>query len=1049
MKQNAQLIVSRRTPRSLRHALVALAVLVFAVLPLRAQFDTGTISGTVTDASGAVISGASISVLNEGTNIQKNLTTDARGSFSATALPFGSYAVTAIAAGFSPVTQHQIVLNVGATVHVNLALAVASSEQRIEVTGTPTSIDTETPTTGTTLNSTQISNLPINGRDVNDFLNIAPGSVGSTGYFQGSVNGLDNIFSGLNVTVDGQSGTRGDISGFLNTEGQEAARITRSSIDSIQEIDFSNNGYGAETGHSLGPQMNIITKSGTNQFHGTLFEFLRNDALDSRSYFETGQKQPLKLNQFGGNFSGPMVRNRLFFFVNYEGDRQHITSLNPLNHTLSAYARSLFVPSMQPVLAQMAPLPEGCTAIPAPASCAYPNSDSGTPGGANMVYDPAALTTTLREDTGSVRVDYDVTSADRVSFRYNINDSFTNYMYGLNVGQTSPQALRTQLAKLDETHTFSSTLLNQFSVAINRFYSDTNSNTPQPLAGFAGFFTDLGSLPGPNSFNQINPYTTFEVFDSVSKVAGHHDLKMGVQIRANRQNAWLRPQQTYDYANFSDLENNNPFVLAKIGFPSFLGIRNSNWDFYLQDNWRLTQNFVINLGLRYDYNTVWREGHNKQQNFDVATQTFLPAGAAPYSEPKTDFAPRIGFSWDPTGKQKTVVHGFGGLFYLPMQFGFGLTTNLPEYSNYNVNVFDALFGGFSIAYPSPNPPLPPGTQNVTIFQQNPKDPTATNWLFGIQQELPWHSVLSVNYTGNRTQHMQAGVSYAAINLNPANTVTGVNQVYSGFANENLSSNTLFSNYNALQVQFRRSFERVHVEANYAYSHEIDDLVNVFQGWSNPFNPSADTSSGDIDVRHNLTGSVIYDLPDLKGTNAITRTVLGGWQASSIVQTRSGLATNTSIISGFLGDPMRPVATGQPHYLAHRSWPNSSFNSAAFEVPANYDGSWGNSTDAVGRNLLRGPAFFQWDFSGMKNFPITQQVRLQFRGDLFNILNHPNFANPDGGICLSVTGATATSPASCTPNANFGRVGQTVADVSGGVIGNGTARQAQLSLKLIF
>ncbi len=177
-----------------------------------------------------------------------------------------------------------------------------------------------------------------------------------------------------------------------------------------------------------------------------------------------------------------------------------------------------------------------------------------------MIYDPAALPNILREDTGSIRLDYNVSEKDRVFFRYNINDSLTNYTYGLNEGQVSPQKLRTQLAKIDETHTFTSTLLNEFSVAINRFYSDTNSNTPTPLAGFAGFFTDLGSLPGPNTFNQVTPFADLEIFDNVSKTIGRHTLKFGPQIRINRNNEWLRPQQTYDYASVDDLVTNNDIV---------------------------------------------------------------------------------------------------------------------------------------------------------------------------------------------------------------------------------------------------------------------------------------------------------------------------------------------------------------------------------------------------------------------------------------------------------------------------------------------------------
>lgn len=1091
MTCKAHLAGRGRIVRMLCPAVVLVLFSFLFALSLSAQvFDTATISGTVTDPSGAAVPHADITITNVGTGIEWKLKTDGAGNFVASALPFGKYTVSAEASGFGKATSRTITLNVGATVQVNLPLAVATATESIIITGTSTSVDTGSTTSGTTLDSNQVGNLPINGRDVSGFLEIAPGSINSTGFFQGSVNGLENIFTGLNIKVDGQNASRGDINGFLDTEGQEQARVTRASVDSIQEIDFANSGYSTENGFSLGPQMNIITKSGTNEYHGTVFEFFRNDALDAKDFFENATtglpKQPLRLNQFGGNFAGPIVKNKLFFFANYEGVRQHITNISALYHVPSAAVRSQFSAAMQPVLAQMAPLPAACSANPAPASCLY----NGDP---NLVVDPAALPTILREDTGSIRVDYRISDQDTLMGRYNIGDSLTNYTFGLNQGQVSPQKLRTQLGKIDETHTFSPTFLNEFSIAINRFFSDTNSNTPTPLAGFSGFFTDLGSLPGPNTFNQITPFSVFEVFDTASKTIGNHTLKFGTQIRANRLNEWLRPQQTYYFGSFSDLENDNPFVLAKIGFPSMVGIRNSNWDFFVQDDWRVTRRFTVNLGLRYEYNTAWTEGHGRLQNFDVATQSFLPMGQT-YNAPKGDFAPRIGFSYDPFGKGKTVIHGYGGLFYMPMQFGFGLVTNIPEFSSYNVNVFQAIFANppFSIAYPSPNPPLQAGTQNVNAFPLNPKDPYSTNWLFGIQQEVAKSTVLTVNYTGNKTQHMQAGVSFAAPNANPANIVTQV-RPFSGFANENENYDFLSSNYNALQVQVRRTAGRLTLEANYSWSHEIDNLVNVFGGWSDPLNPGLDRGSGDWDVRHNLTASAVYNLPELNNSNRLVRTALGGWQTSTIIQARSGLPTNVQLISGFFGIPMRPdYISGQPRYASNVHWPDLSFNNAqqinsdpacvyapagvpcgvgtgigAFQLESNYDGTWGNVIGNVGRNALRGPSFVQWDWSIMKNFPVTERVKLQFRADLFNVLNHPNFGNPDGGICTSVQPTSAEFGAGCynimtnivngTPhqypapalNGSFGKIGGTVADLNGSQIGTGTARQVQFALKLIF
>jgi hypothetical protein len=1059
----------------LRHLVItAIFVFTFSVGVL-AQFDTGTISGIVTDSSGAVIPRATINVTNSGTSFQKTLQTDNGGNYTASALPSGNYVVTANAGNFAEAKSQQIVLSVGATIRVNLTMNVAAAAQVIEVTGTTTTVDTSSSTAGTTLYANQIENLPVNGRDLMDFLEIAPGSVNSTGFFQGSVNGQENFFTGLNVTVDGQNASRGDINGFLETEGNEQARLTRASVDSVQEIDFANSGYSAEVGHSLGPQMNIITKAGTNAYHGEVFEFFRNDALDANDYFAntlSSPKVPLRMNQFGGNLGGPVIPNKLFFFANYEGIRQRTTAINSLYEIPSALVRSKMVAAMQPVLAQMAPLPPGCTSIPAPASCAVPNTDEVDPvtklptgNGAQLVYDPAALPTTLREDSGSVRVDYNFSSKDRIFFRYNIDDSLTNQTIGLNLGQVTPLYLRTQLGKIDETHTFGPTLLNEFSVAINRFYSDTNSDTSTPLTGFTGFFINLGALPGPNTFNQITPFTVFEVFDNLTKAIGSHNLHFGTQIRANRLNEWLRPEQVYSFGSFSDLENDNPFVLQKIGFPNFVGLRNSSWDFYGQDDWRVTRKLTLNLGLRYDYNTVWREVQNRMQNFDVATQTFLPTTQAPYHAPGNDFAPRIGLAYDPFGTGKTVIHAYGGMFYNPMHFSFGLVGNIPAYESYNVTVFDAIFANppFSIAYPSPNPALPAGTQNVSAFPQHPHDPYSTNWLFGIQQEVAPATVLTVNYTGNEDHHMQAGIDFAALNANPANFLTQQGRPHSAFANENVDSDELNSSYHALQVQMRRHAGRLSLEANYAWSHEIDDMVNVFGGFSDPSNPNFDRGNGDWDVRHNASGSVVYSLSDLKGYNALMRGVLGGWQASSIVQARSGGPVNVQLISGFFGLPVRPDSTGQPVRLSNFNWPYSSYNVNAFQVDPNFDGTPGKGLGDVGRNSLRAPGFFQWDFSAMKNFPVTERLTVQFRADFFNILNHPNFGNPDVGICTSVAAPVSTPAPGCASgatitasnpngefiNPNFGKVGQTIASSNSSLVGTGTARQEQFSLKLIF
>jgi hypothetical protein len=501
------------------------------------------------------------------------------------------------------------------------------------------------------------------------------------------------------------------------------------------------------------------------------------------------------------------------------------------------------------------------------------------------------------------------------------------------------------------------------------------------------------------------------------------------------------------------------------GTPGSIGNDDSNWDFYGQDDWRVNHNLTVNLGLRYDYNTTWNVAHGDQQQFIYATQSFGPLGQSAYSASRIDVAPRIGFAYDPFGKGKTVIHGYGGLFYMPMQPAPNtLADNVPKNATISDNIFDYLFGLVpSISYPTPNPPLLASNQSVYIFPTNPKDPYSTNWLFGVQQEIAKNTILTVNYTGNKVQHTQAGVAFQGVNLNPSNPNTNVPSILSSsspYQNENYMPGVLFSKYNALQAQLRRNYQHLTLEANYTWSHEIDDEVNVFAGFSDPFKPSLDTGSGDWDTRHNFTVSALYDLPLLKGHSRLEQETLGGWQLSSILQTRSGLAQNVEVTNGFFGNYMRPNRNASvPLKVPNASWPNSSYNINAFSLEPGFDGVWGDPTTLgdIGRNYIRGPGFLQWDFSTMKNFVITDKLKMQFRADIFNILNHPNFSNIDTGICSSVSYPSATS-AVCTPNTpvlaggqwtGFGVSSATIAGADTNQIGNGTARQTQFSVKFLF
>jgi hypothetical protein len=499
------------------------------------------------------------------------------------------------------------------------------------------------------------------------------------------------------------------------------------------------------------------------------------------------------------------------------------------------------------------------------------------------------------------------------------------------------------------------------------------------------------------------------------------------------------------------LEADQPFLLSKIGFPTFADEHNSNWDVYAEQDWRANSRLTFNLGLRADVNTVWGARNNLEQNFNFATQSFVSPNKPLYTGPTVDVAPRVGVNYDPFGHGKTVIHGYYGLFYLPLQFGAGFVGNLPAYQSYSVNVFQA-----AIAYPEANPVLPAGTENVDIMPQDVHDPYSENWLFGVQQEVMRNTVLTVNYVGNETQREQAGQNFAAVNLNPANLVNDNNRPYSGFANENLEASELAGNYHSLQAQIRHNVGKLNYEANYTWSHTINDMVNFLNNYSDPLDPTKDMGNADWDIRQNLTGSVTYSLPELNGANLLKRTALGGWQTSSIVQTRSGAALNPQLTGTFFGLPTRPnFVHGVPIRNPHGSWPSSTnpfYNVNAFAVEPGYNGNPGDPTTLgdVPRNSLEGPKFFQWDFSGMKNFPVTEKMKVQFRGDLFNILNHPNFGNPGNmGICSSITVPLPTTGPPCTQNPAFTAVGETIAGADNTLVGSGTARQIQLSLKVLF
>jgi outer membrane receptor protein involved in Fe transport len=1026
--------------RNLRLHAVVMGLLTAALTaPAFAQLDTGSIQGTVRDASGAVIPNAKVTCTDLGTQQAHVVQSNAEGQYTCPSLPVAIYSVRAEYSGFNQATITGIHLNASESHRADLTMRIGAATQNVTVTANQVQVNTLTSELGTTIDSKQVADLPLNGRDFTDLTALVPGSVISAPFGNTSLGGAETSFAGANILLDGADATRIDTNATSMQLGREAARITRASVDDIAEFHILQSDYSAEYGRSIGDVVNVITKSGTNALHGEAFDFLRNNALDAKNYFSIpGQSTPLRLNQFGGNLGGPIEKDKIFYFTNYEGVRQTITNSQQFS-VLNAAERAQAVPAVQPIIN------------------AIPVGNAGADGPYFDFYN-AALIDTLREDTGSIKVDWDATNRSKFYARYNINDSNTITTYGPAAGQVAPTPARSQFLKLSYTWTGSSTLLNEGGFAINSNKIESYGGGGNfPILTIGCFFCNIGVLPGPALFAAISPETSYQYLDTLTKVAGRHTFKAGIDFRHNLTDRELGEQEFLDYAggggttqsNISALTSNTGgFALSSIGYP-MTRFRNTNYDFFGQDDWRITQRLTLNLGLRYEYNTVLHERDGHLANFDIATQTMGAAGAQLYSPDRTDFAPRVGFSWDPTGHGITVVRGGFGIFYMPQLTGAitALTNNLSN--NISINILQLLFGtesctpAVSLAFPvSPQLPTctPAAPKTVYEYDPNTKDTYSEHWSLGVQQQLVRNVVLDMSYAGNRGLKLPAGAAFTGLQYNIPDPLGVIPQRNANYSNEYLFGDYLDSNYNSLQVALRGHLSRLTFDANYTWSHEFDDGVNIFSNFDNPTNPKDDFAEGDIDVRNNFTSDVVYDVPTFRGVPKI----LGqGWQLNSLDNVRSGLPVNiTTGFSNNYGTPQRPDLVGNniaTIYPQDHSAPNHQLNAHAFTIPTPNPSDPASEFGTLKRNAARGPQFAQFDVSLFKNTPINERISTQFRAEVFNILNHPEFNSPDADLQDSpVFGGVGAD--------NFFGTSQSTIN---NTIGIGTSRQIQLAFKLMF
>jgi len=1043
----------------------ALVLSFFIATPARAQVTGATLSGTATDPSGAVIPNAKIVIKNTSTGVVRNVQSNTAGLYTAPNLLPGPYSVTVSASGFSTQVRSGIVLTVGANQVLNVTLQVGKVTNLIQVTGAAPMVQLATSSISAVVNATTVRQLPLNGRSWSDLAKLQPGVnaiVTQVGFSVGADRG--NRGFGAQITISGQRPIENNyrLDGVSINDYSNGAPGSvlggNLGVDAIQEFSVLTSNYSAEYGKTAGGVVNAITKSGTNQFHGDAYEFLRNDALDAANFFDNfnnSPKPPFRRNQFGASVGGPIQKDKTFIFGDYEGIRQ-AKGFPVVNTVPSPAARQGHLttgtvtvdPAAQKYL-PFWPLPNGPV--------------SGNTGIASFVSNQV-----ISENYWTARIDRTFSDKDSMFGTYMFDVTPYNQPDGLDNVLIDTETNR-QFVVLEETHTFSPSFVNSVRAGYNR--EGVANNVGVSAINLLAADKSLGAVPGENAANVIISgitsfpggvlaagfyhffWNSFQGYDDAFYTRGTHSIKFGGAVERMDLNMGVAsgPGGTFTFPSLADFLTNQPsrFTTGFLNTLTRRGMRQTLLGAYLQDDWRARPNLTLNLGLRWEMITVPTEVQGKLVDLLTIYDATPHIGSPLYNNPThKNFEPRVGFAWDPFHNGKTAVRGGFGLFDvlpLPAEFILMESQSAPFFLRGSANQLPpgTFFTGAA-------PLLTTSSGTSTYIPQDARRNYVMQWNFNIQHQLTPSLTAMVGYIGSHGVHqvfraddinsvVPTRSSAGYLFPNPAGSGTVFNPNFGAIKGLMWAGN---SYYNALETQITKTMSHgIQLQGSFTWGKSIDQGSSTLVGdqFSNTLSSLPFYSVGsiqgptDFNVGRTLVVNAIWDVPTPKSWKGFTQFVLGGWEVGGIFTASDGVPFTATW--GTDGDPQglnssdpwdfpnRLTGSGCSS-LVNPGNPNNYIKTQCFTVPtapslafynANCDPAnpfpqcfnlRGNS----GRNIMTAPGIADLDFSLYKNIPIkrvSENFNIQFRAETFNILNRANFSPPilpDNSDIFDSTGA---------------------------------------------